>query len=151
VDEQTTTHVYVAIVIHMTTNTRKIPGRLAAVLAVLTLLLVAGQATSASALGSGKFAWRGDDGTTYYYYGTGGTSGTLAYATTNAPGSACLRYVKRVKTRIALPNGSFATHSSLLGQCYSSVDIAHGPYSVFQIRSTHTLQKWNGTEYNYVL
>jgi len=143
----------VVIVIDMTTNTRKLPGRLAGLTALLTVALVCGFAPSADALGSGKFAWRGDDAkrTTYYFYGSGGSNGTLAYASTNAPGMACLLYVKRVKTKIALPNGSFASHSSLLGQCTSGVDIARSGYSVFQIKSTHTLQKWSGTEYNYVL
>lgn len=127
--------------------------RLACSAAMLAILFVCGQASSAEALGSGKFPWRGDDSkrTTYYFYGSGGTSGTLAYATTNAPGAACLLYVKRVKTSIALPNGSFTSHSSLLGQCTSGVDISRGGYSVFAIKSTHTLQKWSGAEYNYVL
>ena len=127
--------------------------RLALSAALMAILCVCGNASSAEALGSGKFPWRGDDAnrTTYYFYGSGGTSGTFAYATTNVPGTACLLYVKRAKTTITLPNGSFATHSSLLGQCASGVDIARGGYSVFQIKSTHTLQKWSGTEYNYVL
>lgn len=139
----------------MMTNTRKTPGRLVGLTAVVltTVAMVWGQALPADALGSGKFPWRGDDAnrTVYYYYGSGGTSGSLAYATTTATGKGCLLYVKRVKTKIALPNGSFATHSSLLGQCSSSVDISRGGYSVFAIKSTHTLQKWSGTEYNYVL
>jgi hypothetical protein len=137
----------------MNANTKKSRGRIASLIAVLTILLLCGQASSASALGSGKFAWRGDDSnrTTYYFYGSGGRSGTFAYATTNASGKGCLLYVKRVKTRITLPNGAFATDSSLLGQCSSGVEIAAGQYTVFQIRSTHTLQKWSGTEYNYVL
>ena len=127
--------------------------RIALSVAVTTLLLVCTHTTSAQALGSGKFAWRGDDSarTVYYFYGSGGTSGTLAYASTNASGMACLLYVKRVRTKISLPNGSYATQSSLLGQCSSTVDIASSGYSVFQIRSTHTLQKWSGAEYNYVL
>lgn len=64
---------------------------------------------------------------------------------------ACLLYVKRVMTRIALPNGSYATHASLLGHCSSGADIYLGGYSVFQIKSTHTLEKWSGGTYNYVL
>lgn len=139
----------------MTANTRNLPGRLACLGAALVVMiaLIGVQAQSADALGSGKFPWRGDDAhrTTYYYYGSGGFDGSLAYATTTATGTACLLYVKRVKTKIALPNGSYATHSSLLGQCSSGVEISHGGYSVFQIKSTHTLQKWSGTEYNYVL
>ena len=139
----------------MTTNIRKLSERLASLTAaaVVTVALVCAPAGSADALGSGKFPWRGDDAnrTVYYYYGSGGTSGSFAYATTTATGKGCLLYVKRVKTKIALPNGSFASHSSLLGQCSSSVDISRGGYSVFQIKSTHTLQKWSGTEYNYVL
>ena len=135
----------------MPANTRNLVSRVVGLLAVTTIAVMASPAQPADALGSGKFPWRGDDGKTYYYYGSGGASGALANASTNAPGSACLLYVKRVKTKIALPNGSNATHSSLLGQCYSEVDISRGGYSVFQIRSTHTLQKWSGTEYNYVL
>lgn len=104
----------------------------------LTAVLLGGMPQSASALGSGKFPWRGLDGKTYYYYGSGGTSGALAYATTNATGSACLLSVRQVKTKIALPNGSYATRSSLLGQCSTGVDISRGGYSVFQIKSTHT-------------
>ena len=143
------------IVMHMTANLRNLPGRLACVLAalVVTIALIGVQAQSAHALGSGKFPWRGDDShrTLYYYYGSGGLDGGLAYATTTATGKGCLLYVKRVKTKIRLPNGSYASHSSLLGQCSSGVDISHGGYSVFEIKSTHTLQKWSGTEYNYVL
>lgn len=143
------------MVARMMTNTRKPSARLVglAAVAVTTVALVCGQAMPAGALGSGKFPWRGDDAnrTTYYYYGSGGTSGSLAYATTTATGTACLLYVKRVKTKIALPNGSYASHSSLLGQCSSGAEISRGGYSVFQIKSTHTLQKWSGTEYNYVL
>ena len=143
----------------MTTNIGKYrhpaPRRRIVGLAALgAVALVCGLAPSADALGSGKFPWRGDDANRtiyYYYYGSGGTSGSMAYATTTATGTACLLYVKRVKTKIALPNGSFATQSSLLGQCSSGVDISRGGYSVFQIKSTHTLQKWSGAEYNYVL
>ena len=135
----------------MSLITRNIVSRAGVLAILLAVAIVGGPVPSADALGSGKFPWRGDNGTTYYYYGSGGTSGSLAYASTNAPGSACLLYVKRVKTKIALPNGSSTTYSSLLGQCYSEVDISRGGYSVFQIKSTHTLQKWNGTEYNYVL
>ena len=128
-------------------------SRLALLAATLAVLFVCGHASPAEALGSGKFPWRGDDAkrTTYYYYGSGGTNGVYAYATTNVPGTGCLLYVKRAKTTITLPNGSFVTQSSLLGQCSSGVDISRGGYSVFQIKSTHTLQKWSGTEYNYVL
>ena len=115
--------------------------------------VIVGAAPSAEALGSGKFPWRGDDAnrTIHYYYGSGVTTGSLAYATTTATGSACLLYVKQVKTQITLPNGSYATHASLLAQCSSGVDISRGGYSVFQIKSTHTLVKWSGATYNYVL
>jgi hypothetical protein len=137
----------------MSLNNKKSRGRVASLIAVLTVIFLCGQAPSAEALGSGKFAWRGDDAkrTVYYFYGSGGRSGSFAYASTNAPGRSCLLYVKRVKTRITLPNGGFASDSSLLGQCSSGVEISAGQYSVFEIKSTHTLQKWSGAEYNYVL
>ena len=137
----------------MSSITRNIAISRAALLSILIAVVAigVGPVPSADALGSGKFPWRGDNGSTYYYYGSGGTDGSLAYATTTATGTSCLLYVKRVKTKIQLPNGSFASHSSLLGQCSSGVDISRGGYTVFQIKSTHTLQKWSGTEYNYVL
>ena len=140
----------------MTTNMGNLGNRrlrLALAVALTALLVLCTQATSADALGSGKFPWRGDDfnRTLYYYYGSGGRAGSLVYASTTATGAACLLYVTRVKTKIALPSGSYATHSSLLGQCSSYVEISPGSYSVFQIKSTHTLQKWTGTEYAYVL
>jgi hypothetical protein len=127
--------------------------RVGLTVALTAMLLICMHTSSAEALGSGKFPWRGDDAarTLYYYYGSGGSRSPFVYASTTAPGSACLKYVKRVKTRITLPNGSYATDSSLLGQCSSSVEISSGGYTVFQIKSTHTLQKWSGTEYNYVL
>ena len=127
--------------------------RLALGIALTALLVLCTHTTSASALGSGKFPWRGDDAkrTVYYYYGSGGRTGDFVYASTSVPGTPCLMYVKRVKTKITLPNGSYTTDSSLLGQCSSYVEISPGSYSVFDIRSTHTLQKWSGTEYNYVL
>ena len=137
--------------IHSIRTVRSI--RLALGVALTVLLVLCTHTTSADALGSGNFPWRGDDSkrTLHYYYGSGGRTGNFVYASTTATGTACLLYVKRVKTKIALPNGSYATHSSLLGQCSSYVDISPGNYSVFDIRSTHTLQKWSGTEYNYVL
>ena len=127
--------------------------RVGLTVALTAMLLICMHTSSAEALGSGKFPWRGDDAarTLYYYYGSGGSRSPFVYASTTAPGSACLKYVKRVKTRITLPNGSYATDSSLLGQCSSSVEISSGGYTVFQIKSTHTLQKWSGTENNYVL
>ena len=137
----------------MTFIARKTVSRPLLLVLIATAALLGGLPQSADALGSGKFPWRGDDAnrTVYYYYGSGGTTGSLAYATTTATGKSCLLYVKRVRTKIALPNGSYGTHASLLGQCSSGVDISRGGYSVFQIKSTHTLEKWSGATYNYVL
>lgn len=122
-----------------------------AVACVASLGLAVGAAGSAQALASSRWPFRvGGGTTTYYLYGNDSVSGALATATTTVGGSACLLYTRSVSTSIRLPNGSHASHGSLLGQCAASISIAHGQYSAFQISSTHTLNLWNGQTWSYV-
>jgi hypothetical protein len=122
-------------------------------LACLTTLgLAIGMAGSADALASSRWAFKeGGHGTTYYFYGNDSVSGSVATATTTVGGTtACLMYTKSVSTSIRLPNGSHASRSSLLGQCAASISISRGSYSAFQIKSTHSLNLWNGESWSYV-
>jgi hypothetical protein len=122
-----------------------------AVALVAVLALAIGYAGSAQALASSRWPFRvGGGTTTYYYYGDDDIVGGLATARTNVSGTACLLYTRSVSTSIRLPNGSHASHSSLLGQCSAAISISKGPYTAFQISSTHTLNLWNGQSWTYV-
>ena len=122
-----------------------------ALAAVASLGLAVGGAGSADALASSRWPFRvGGSSTTYYFYGNDSAYGSLATATSTVGGTACLFYTKSVSTSIRLPNGSHASHSSMLGQCGASISIARGSYSAFQISSTHTLNLWNGQSWSYV-
>lgn len=117
---------------------------------VAALTLVIGCAASADAVGSSRWPFRvGGGTTTYYLYGNDSVSGQLVTATTTVGGTACLLYTRGVSTSLRLPDGSKASHSSLLGQCSASISIAKGSYSTFQVTSTHSLDLWNGQSWTY--
>ena len=115
-----------------------------------SVAMVIGAAGSAQALACSRWAFTGFDGRTYYFYGPDSISGSLATAATTVGGTPCLLYTKSVATSIRLPNGSHAYSSSLLGQCAASISISRGSYDAFQIKSTHTLNLWNGATWTYV-
>jgi hypothetical protein len=118
---------------------------------VASLVLAVSVAGSAQALASSRWPFRiGGSSTIYYFYGNDSVTGGLATATTTVGGTACLLHTRSVSTSLRLPNGSHASHSSLLGQCAASINIARGQYSAFQISSTHTLNLWNGQTWSYV-
>ena len=118
---------------------------------VASAALALGSAGSAQALACSRWPFRvGGGSTTYYYYGNDSISGSIATATTGIGGTACLLYTRTVSTVIQLPNGSHASQSSLLGTCTSGISISTSGYNVFQIKSTHTLNLWNGQSWSYV-
>jgi hypothetical protein len=124
---------------------------LASTACVAATALALGSAGSAQALACSRWQFRvGGGSTTYYYYGVDSLSGGMATATTGIGGTPCLLYTRSVSTVIQLPNGSRASHSSLLGTCSSGISIVAGSYNVFQIKSTHTLNLWNGQSWSYV-
>ena len=113
--------------------------------------LALGSAGSAQALACSRWPFRvGGGSTTYYFYGTDSDSGGIATAETGIGGTPCLLYTKNVSVVISLPNGSHASSSSWLGTCTAGISIASSGYNVFQIKSTHTLNLWNGQSWSYV-
>ena|SRR5690242_9297749 len=118
---------------------------------VTSLVLGVSAAGSAQALASSRWPFTvGGGRTVYYFYGDDYVSGSLATASTQVGGNPCLLYTKNVRATIRLPNGSSASRSSLLGQCSTAISIAKGSYSALQIKSTHTLNLWNGQTWTYV-
>lgn len=118
---------------------------------VVSAAVAIGGAGSANALACSRWPFRvGANPTTYYFYGNDSIGGGLATATSTVGSSVCLFDVRSVSTVIELPNGSRASRSSWLGQCSAGISIASGSYSAFQIKSTHTLNLWNGESWSYV-